>query len=260
VLETAVRHVRHAETVVAAWMRSAPGTYTYLSIILVTSWSLRGADPRLADRLIQSQSTNLHNLQIRPLQVLVASAFWTSGSAIPWQLLLRFTVIMAPVERRLGTRRTVTVFAAGHVIATLLVVAGIDIGIQHGLLDFKLAHVSDVGVSYGLYAVAGGLTWLLVPHRWRAVWVLAVLASISVAVIGGITFTDVGHYLSLLIGLSTAPLVAHWQRAPVPRAALGGQPIHVDWEKAQQRAHRLRRRLGGTSEIADHEVEAVPEP
>ena len=68
-----------------------PGTYTYLFALLVTSWSLRGVDPRLADALIRSQSTNLDNLTDRPLQVLVASAFWTSGTAIPWQLLLRFT-------------------------------------------------------------------------------------------------------------------------------------------------------------------------
>src|ERR1700712_4834478 len=162
--------LRRLEAYTAAWIRSAPGTYTYLFALLVTSWSLRGADPHLADALIRSQSTNLDNLTDRPLQVLVASAFWTSGSALPWMLLVRFTLVMAPVERRLGTRRTLVVFAAGHVLATLLVGAGIEIGLQHHLLDLSLARASDVGVSYGYFAVAGAFTWLLVPRWLRLVW------------------------------------------------------------------------------------------
>src|ERR1700709_1741400 len=132
--------LRRLEAYTAAWIRSAPGTYTYLFALLVTSWSLRGADPHLADALIRSESTNLDNLTDRPLQVLVASAFWTSGSAIPWQLLLRFTLVMAPVERRLGTRRTLPVFATGHVLATLLVAGGLSYGVQHRLVSVSLAH------------------------------------------------------------------------------------------------------------------------
>lgn len=219
--------LRRAQAVTADWVRSAPGTYTYLFAITVTSWSLRGVSPRLADTLIRAQSTNLDNLTDRPLQVLIASAFWTSGAVLPWQLVLRFTFILAPVERRLGTLRTVLVFGAGHVGATLLVAAGLQYGVSHRLLDHGLVHASDVGVSYGLVAVAGALTWLIVPARWRIVWVAAVYVAITVAVLGGVTFTDVGHQLSLLIGLATAPLIRRWQRRPVPRAVLGGVPLRV---------------------------------
>lgn len=219
--------LRSAQSVTADWVRSAPGTYTYLFAITVTSWSLRGVDPRLADTLIRAQSTNLDNLTDRPLQVLIASAFWTTGAVLPWQLVLRFTFILAPVERRLGTLRTVLVFAAGHVGATLLVAAGLQYGVSHRLLNHGLAHASDVGVSYGLVAVAGALTWLIVPARWRVVWVGALYTAITVAVIGGITFTDVGHQLSLLIGLASAPLIRRWQRRPVPRAVLGGVAVRV---------------------------------
>jgi hypothetical protein len=226
--------LRRGEARIAAWVRSAPWTYTYLFVIVVTSWSLRGADPRLADALIRFQSTNLDNLTDRPVQVLIASAFWTSGSAFPWQLLLRFTLIMAPVERRLGTRRTITIFTAGHVLATLLVAAGLNYGVRHGLLDLDLAHASDVGVSYGLFAVAGALTWLLVPVLWRPIWVAALLATISIGALGGLTFTDIGHLLSLLIGLSTAPLLNRWRRLPAARAPLAGQPVVLTFEAVRR--------------------------
>ena len=221
------------------WVRSAPGTYVYLFVLLVTSWSLRGIDPHLTERVIRAESTNLDNLADRPLQVLFASAFWRTGSDLPWASLLLFTTVMAPVERRLGTLRWCLVAAAGHVGATLLTAAGIGFGLRHGLLDLDLAHVSDVGVSYALYTVAGAMTWLLVPPRWQFAWVAALLLSIGAVVLPGITFTDVGHLLSVLIGLSTAPLVARWQRHPSPRAVRGGQPILVP---------RIRPRLAAMEE------------
>src|SRR4051794_14208477 len=210
-----------------AWVRSAPGTYIYLFVLLVTSWSLRGIDPHLTERVIRAESTNVDNLADRPLQVLVASAFWRTGSDLPWALLLLFTSVMAPVERRLGTARWLLVAATGHIGATLLTAAGIGFGLRHGMLDLQLAHVSDVGVSYALYTVAGSLTWLLVPRRWRLAWVGLLLVSIAVVTVVGVTFTDVGHLLSVVIGLSSAPLVTWWQRHPSPPAALGGTPIRI---------------------------------
>jgi hypothetical protein len=180
------------------------------------------------------------------VQVLIASAFWTSGSVVPWQLLLRFSLVMAPLERRLGTRRTISIFAAGHVLATVLVVAGIDYGVRNGMLDLQLAHVSDVGVSYGLFAVAGALTWLLVPAWWRAIWVLALTAAIAVGSIGGLTFTDVGHVLSLLIGLSSYPFITRWQRNPAPRALLAGQPVVIPRELIRRVVRLRHERTRGT--------------
>ncbi|MDQ1632316.1 MAG: hypothetical protein QOJ32_2393 [Frankiaceae bacterium] len=222
----------------ASWVRSAPGTYTYLFALAVTSWSLRGVDPHLADALIRSQSTNLDNLTDRPLQVLVASAFWTSGPDIPLRLLVRFTLVMAPVERRLGTRRTLAVFAAGHVFATLLVAAGLSYGVQHRLISVSVAHASDVGVSYGFVAVAGAMTWLLAT-RWRLLWVAALAVSLSVSASAGVTFTDVGHLVSLVIGLATAPLIKRWLANPPAGAVLGGQQVSLAW------LHRLNRRRSG---------------
>lgn len=220
--------VRTASLRSTAWavefVRSAPGTFVYLFALLVTTWSLRGLDPALTDRLVQFQSTNLDNLTNRPLQVLMLSAFWTTGGGTAW-LLLRFALVLAPVERRLGTRRWLTIFASAHVLATLVTITGISLGIGRGATDPGVASVIDVGVSYGLYGVAGALTWLLPSSWWRIAWVFAALASIVLVGLSEPTFTDVGHLVSIAIGLAFLPLIQRWQRRPSARAALGGRPI-----------------------------------
>jgi hypothetical protein len=207
----------------SAWIRSAPVTYIYLLVLLVTSSSLQLLDPALAHGLLRAESTNYDNLTDHPVQVLILSAFWTTGSWLPWTLVLLFTVFSAPAERRLGPWRWLLVFVAGHVGATLLTVAGIAVGLRHDLVDPALASTADVGVSYGLYALVGATTWLVTPGKWRAVWVAAAAATIAVPLAEDITFTAVGHVLALLIGLAFFRLVRRWQRDPVPRAVCGGR-------------------------------------
>ncbi len=206
------------------YVRSAPGTFVYFFVLLITSWSQYGLNSVLAQQLVKFQSTNLDNLVDRPLQVLVLSAFWTTGGAGLW-LLLRFVLVLAPVERRLGTRRWLLIFASAHVVATLVTVTGISLGIGRGVTDPGLADVVDVGVSYGLFGVAGALTWLLTTSRLRIAWVAVLLASIVLSGFGEEAFTNAGHLISLAAGLSFMPLVRRWQRDPLPHAVLGGESI-----------------------------------
>jgi len=108
-----------------AFVRSAPATYTYLAILFVTTWLLASASARLADRLLLAESTNLHHLARDPIRVLIGSAFWLSGTRDLIIAACVFTVVLAPVERRIGAWRTAGVFAIGHVGATLLTAAGL---------------------------------------------------------------------------------------------------------------------------------------
>jgi hypothetical protein len=107
------------------FVRSAPATYTYLAILFVTTWVLASASVRLADRLLLAESTNLHHLARDPLRVLIGSAFWLSGTRDLAIAACVFTVVLAPLERRIGAWRTAGVFAIGHVGATLLTAAGL---------------------------------------------------------------------------------------------------------------------------------------
>jgi hypothetical protein len=172
------------------------------------------------DQLLSGLSTNLHQLGRIPVRVLIASAFWTNGW---WGLALwagLFAVIVAPVERRLGSRRTAIVFAAGHVGATLLVAAGLWIGLHLGAVDPAVAVARDVGASYGFFAVAA-IAGRLLPPRQRLGY-LAVLSGYVVAAAAiSHTFTDFGHLAAVGIGLACYRLAnRRVLRSPTDEAAV----------------------------------------
>lgn len=61
--------LKRAARGVVDYVRSAPGTYFWLLILLVTTEILRHVDP-------QRRSTNIHYLLQDPLRVLIQSALW----------------------------------------------------------------------------------------------------------------------------------------------------------------------------------------
>lgn len=210
----------HAEAVRLARrpVHRAPGTGVYLFTLSVTWWTLQGADPGLVRRVLLSQSTNLHNMLEHPVQVLVGSAFWLDGEGFFWLTLAQFLLVMAPAERWLGTARWVLTFAAGHVGASVVTVSGIAWALRHDLLDADVAHTSDVGSSYGFYAVAAVLTGRAAGRR-RLAWAATLAVALLVAALVRETFTDYGHLVAAAIGFALGPLVTPRDGAPG-----GGRP------------------------------------
>lgn len=178
-------------------------TLTYAALLAATSLILTVSSAHTDAELVAALSTNLHQLGRVPLRVLVGSAFWIGGfrDLAVWALLL--AAVAVPVERRLGWRRTCGAFALGHVGATLLVAAGLWIGVSAGALPRSLDTATDVGASYGFLAVAGLATSLLprVPARVASAGVLAALLAASVLTP---SFTAVGHVLAFALGLAFA--------------------------------------------------------
>lgn len=187
---------------VRRYLARAPGTLVYLFTLAVTWWTLRGADPKLVHRLLISQSTNLHNMTRNAFQVLVASAFWIDGTTFHWQVIVEFLLIMVPAERWLGTRRWLLTFAAGHIGATLITVTGIAYAIHHGLLDNRIARTSDVGVSYGFFAVAALLAYRFPDRRQRLAWAALLVGYLGISAWQVQTFSAYGHLAALAIGFS----------------------------------------------------------
>lgn len=177
----------------------APAACAYAFTLFVTWWTLRGISDIAGHRLILSASTNLHNMRHDPVQVLVASAFWTEGG-FPWTIVLGFLTVMAWAERWLGTVRWVLIFALGHVGATLITVTGTAYAVDHRLLPLKVAVVSDVGASYGFSAVLAALAYHL-SGTARLVWAGGLVAWFGLLAWRGRTFTDYGHLTAVLIGL-----------------------------------------------------------
>lgn len=187
-----------------SYIRSAPLTYTWLSVLLVTTMVQHQVRERqLNDLLIQS-STNIHHLGTDPLHVLLASLFWIDGRY--WTpYLVVFSVILAPAERWLGQIRWLAVGLTAHVLATYLSEGLLFLAIRDHLAPAELVHVRDVGVSYFFAGVAAVLTYRVV-RPWRWLYLGVVLAYFGAGLAGDLNFTTVGHVAAVLIGLCCYPI------------------------------------------------------
>ncbi|MFF7341641.1 rhomboid-like protein [Streptomyces sp. NPDC008163] len=187
-----------------SWIRSAPGTYLWLTVLFVTTVIVHQMSPAFEEEFLRQRSTNIHELSRNPVRVLITSAFWIdSGQWLPYAVL--YTVFHAPAERRLGTLRWLAVAATAHVLATLVSESVLAWAISRGHAPAAAANTLDVGVSYALAGVVAVLTYY-VPRPWRPAYLFAVLVIYTVPLITSPTFTDVGHLTAALIGLGCYPL------------------------------------------------------
>ena len=124
--------------------------------------------------------------------------------------------VYGAAQRWLGATATAVVAVLGHVGATLFVAVLLAAGLTHGVLAPEIAEAPDVGVSYGLVAVAGLLA-ARVPAGWRRrAYVLALLAYCLLPALVDPDFSDAGHLTAAFIGVAVA-VVSH-------RAAAGKVP------------------------------------
>ena len=207
----------------AAWryVRSAPGTYLWLAILLGTTILLNHLSPDHRATFLVRRSTNLHELEHEPVRVLIASALYIDGSSW-WPYLLLYTAFHAPAERWLGTVRWLLVAAIAHVGATYISEGDLNWLIQHALAPASARRVLDVGVSYALAGVQAVLVYKLVS-RWRAPYMTVLLVYYGVPMLlPGRTFTDLGHFSSILLGFACYPLTVYkLHRGRLQRAAVG---------------------------------------
>ncbi len=233
---------------VGPWIRSAPGTYLWLTTLVVTTVIIHQMSPDFEEAFLRRRSTNLHELSEDPLRVLIASAFWTdNGLWAPYAVL--YTVFHARAERWLGTLRWLAVAAAAHVLATLVSEGVLAWAIRNGYVTPAATHTLDIGVSYALAGVVAVLTYR-VPSPWRHVYLFAVAVFYAIPLISGrSTFTDLGHFTAVLIGLACYPLTRgrardegdegrdedgarpRSPRHERPRHPSGNQPGHSDQSK-----------------------------
>jgi hypothetical protein len=185
--------------------RSTPFTFWYLIVLAGTTVFIHQVTPEAAQRLLAMSSTDAANLSHHPVSVLFLSALWlVEGYWLPYAA--AFSLVIAPLERRIGSGRTALVFATGHVLATLATELPVLWAVHAHLLPHYDGHLLDVGVSYGFYATAGALLLALAtPVRW---WVLGAL-NLSVVVVylsmgplsADSVVTAAGHTLALYTGL-----------------------------------------------------------
>ncbi|MEU0399927.1 rhomboid-like protein [Streptomyces sp. NPDC006197] len=200
-------------------MRSSPGTHVWLAVIAITSLVIALSPAALDTYLLHRNSSNLHQLAHHPMRALLSSAFWIENPSDFLLYAVLFEVFHAPVERWLGTPKWLLTVATAHIAATLVSQQVVLAAIRLHDVPRSMAHVVDIGVSYGLAASAGILTYRL-PYPWRLFYLAAVVAFFLVPLATDRTYTDLGHAISLAIGLACHPLT---RGAPA-----GGKPVATE--------------------------------
>jgi len=203
------------------WIEGSPVTAAYVALLLSTHWIVDHALSRSeAAGALLYVSTNLDNLQHHPVQSLIGSALFMDvtltnvmslsfvGTLIT--LVGGICVALSLLERRWGALRAYTIFALGHVGATLIAALVIVLALKRGWYPASVRDTYDYGISYGAQAVLAYATVTLVPRRLRVVRVLCCV-SIVAWPFGGMTwmsilpdFTTLGHLFAATIGFLSA--------------------------------------------------------
>jgi hypothetical protein len=191
--------------------RAAPFTYCYLAVLLAGSLYQALGPPERVHLLLSDSSSDAANLLQRPEVALAASAMWMSEPTAVWPAyLVVFLLTVAQLERRLGWLRTLAVFAAGHVAATLATEVPIALAVATGGLAPGALHRIDLGVSYGVLACLGALA-ALVPIRQQGRLVgVGIAAVLAASVFGDSSVAAIGHPLAYLVGVLLWPTVRRW--------------------------------------------------
>ena len=200
---------------VESYVGSAPGTYLWLLILLITTGVLKRVSPGTEHWILERRSTNIHYLLQDPLRVLIQSALWIDGGSWLFYVGL-YTLFHAQAERWLGTWRWLGVAFVCHVLATYVSEGVLAWAIHDGMAPESKRFTLDYGVSYALAGVIAVLTYWW-PRGWlRWVYAAGVLVFYGQAMLRGRTFTDVGHFTATLVGLGCYP-IARGRVSPMAR-------------------------------------------
>jgi hypothetical protein len=196
------------------YVRTAPLTYSWLAVLLATTFVQHRMPADRLHHLLRKDSTNLHHLASDPPRVLIESLLWIDGTSW-WPYLVVFTVFLAPAERWLGRVRWLLVGLACHIGATYLSEAYLYWRIQEALASPRLIDARDIGVSYFAAGIVAVLTYRI-PRRWRWAYLSGVIAVFAIALAIRPDFTSAGHLCAIGLGLACYPLTRSRQLERLP--------------------------------------------
>jgi hypothetical protein len=208
----------------AVWqfVSGAPLTYSWLTVLLVTTIIGRHLTKRQYHVTVLDSSTNIQHLLRDPLEVLFYSLFWIDGRYWAPYLVL-FTLFLAPAEHWLGHLRWLTVGLTAHIGATYISEGLLFLAIRYHDAPHRLMHARDIGVSYFLVGVIAVLTYHIVsPWRWGYLAILLVIFGFPLAHIAvkDLNFTAIGHFTAIFVGLCCYPMARHRKGRPIDPARL----------------------------------------
>lgn len=159
--------------------------------------------------MLRAVSTNLDNLRSHPIHVLITSACFIQSTSSYYWFILICVVVLAPLEKWIGTSRWLIGLVIGHVGSSVIIALGLALGEALGRTTEDRA--IDVGVSYGVRTLGALFVyrWSGWP-RWAAAASILGFAVIQVAI--GRTFTDWGHLMAVMLGLIFGPLLVRGRK------------------------------------------------
>lgn len=210
----------------AIWhfVSGAPLTYGWLLALTITTVVQNQLHGRQLHSVLLHRSTNIHELGSDPLDVLFSSLLWIDGRSLEPYLLL-FTLFLAPAEHWLGHLRWLTVGLTTHILATYISEGILYFAIEEHDASERLVHARDIGVSYFLVGLMAVLTYHIVrPWRWGYIGVLFIIFGFPLFTMDRheLNFTAIGHFASVLIGLSFYPMAQERKRPPWNPAKVKG--------------------------------------
>lgn len=198
-----------------AYVSRAPLTFVYMAIWIATTAIVIGTSTDVVLSLDVLNSTNLADISHSPGRALLVSAFFVDmrGFGFPFYL-LAFALIVARLEHRIGAARSLVVWAAAHIGASLLVLLLEAQALRLDLAGLDVRYEIDLGVSYVM--VGAMSAYLLFVARWlRPYYAGALLAGCALSVY--ISLVNIGHVFAAVIGLGTGVIVARYGTRPALR-------------------------------------------
>jgi hypothetical protein len=213
-------------------------TYMWLTVLLITTFIQHQLTDKELHSVLVHASTNLKHLGTDPIYVLLDSLFWIDGKYW-WPYLMLFTLFLAPAEHWLGKIRWLTVGLTAHVLATYISEGVLYLQIQHlhhGTAE-RLVHARDIGVSYFLVGVMAVLAYRIAPP-WRWAYLGALILGFGIAWYVKPSFTSIGHFSAIFIGLCFYPMARRTKSPAQPVTAVS----ETAPEPTSREATRLSRR------------------
>ncbi len=159
---------------------------------------------------LRACSTNVDQLEAGHWETLLTSALVVEEPMpLPYALLL--LAVLGYAEYAYGAWWAAGVFLLGHTAATLIVYGGL----RATGADAATRSAVDVGASYGFNAVLGALTAAVPrgPLRPAARAALLALGARPLLNRDRPTFTDVGHFAALALGIGLGSALVGGRRA-----------------------------------------------
>jgi hypothetical protein len=197
------RALQPAVRLLPTWRRT-PFSLVYVAVLAATGLVLHLLDAGDHDAVLRVSSTDVDHLSKHPIFVLVSSALWVDGVVDCVLAILVLGIVATLLERRVGTRWVLAIFASGHIGATLVTEGSVAVGVHYGILPGAATSRLDVGVSYGLAAMLGAGAGLL-PRPVRTIGVIGGWLYLGWPIASGLDMTSWGHIIALGIGVSWWP-------------------------------------------------------